>query len=97
MLTEHNMNLLDPLPKKLLEDIAVEKSQLPAIMDEDNVNEFRRIYDDSWVYRYAPLTGKKKSPPTKPYVEMLLLLDLFKKDAKRLAFNKYDVRHISIL
>lgn len=91
MLTEHNMNLLDPLPKKLLEDIATEKSQLPALMDEDNVNEFRRIYDDSWGARYAPLTGKKKSPPTKPYVEMLLLLDLFKKDAKRLGFNKYDV------
>lgn len=85
------MNLLDPFPKKLLEDIAKEKDHLPAIMDEDNVDEFRKIYDDSWAFRYKPLTGKKKTPPTKPYVEMLLLYDLLKKDAKRLAFNKYNV------
>jgi hypothetical protein len=84
------MNLLDPYPKKLLEDIAKEREYLPAVMDEDNVDEFRKIYDDSWAYRYGPLTGKKKTPPTKPYVEMLLLYDLLKKDAKRLAFNKYN-------
>lgn len=88
------MNLLDPYPKKLLEDIAKERDHLPAIMDEDNVDEFRKIYDDSWAFRYKPLTGKKKTPPTKPYVEMLLLYDLLKKDAKRLAFNKYNVRQI---
>lgn len=88
------MNYLDPFPKKLLEDIAKEKDHLPAIMDEDNVDEFRKIYDDSWAYRYKPLTGRKKTPPTKPYVEMLLLYDLLKQDAKRLAFNIYNVRQI---
>uniref|UniRef100_A0A336MPA5 CSON004876 protein n=1 Tax=Culicoides sonorensis TaxID=179676 RepID=A0A336MPA5_CULSO len=87
---QFNMNLLDPFPKKLLEDIAKEPAHQPAIMDEDNVDEFRKIYDDSWAVRYKPLTGKKKTPPTKPYVEMLLLYDLLKKDAKRLAFNKYN-------
>lgn len=83
--------MLDPFPKKLLEDISKEKDYLPAVIDEDNVDEFRKIYDDTWAYRYQTQTGKKKIPPTKPYVEMLLLYDLLKKDAKRLSFNKYNV------
>lgn len=71
--------------------ISEEKDQLPAQRDIDNVNEFRKLYDDSWAYRYQPLTGKKKVPPTKPYVEMLLLLDMLKRDAKRLNLNKFQV------
>jgi len=86
----YNLDLLDPLPRELLQVIANEKDQQPAQRDIDNVNEFRKLYDDSWAYRYRPLTGKKKIPATKPYVEMLLLLDQLKKDAKRLMFNKYQ-------
>ncbi len=81
---------MDNSPKKLLLDIINEPYHLPAIADMDNVNEFRKKFDDSY-YRSdkksepnmqmlkmnmriqmqrqrAMLTGKKKAPPTRPYV-----------------------------
>jgi hypothetical protein len=92
---ENDLQYLDILPKKLLLDILNEPHNLPAIRDLDNVNEFRKKYDDSF-YRYqksgalneqslrmsmriqmqqqrAMLTGKKKAPPTRPYVLMVML------------------------
>lgn len=92
---ENELQYLDPLPKKLLYDIRRESSRLPALLDLDNVNEFRKRYDDSFYPRYrnnkpnmqhmrmkmkiqmqrqgTMLTGKKKTPPTRPYVLMLML------------------------
>jgi hypothetical protein len=91
---ENDLQYLDALPKRLLLDILNESHNLPAIRDLDNVNEFRKKYDDSY-YRYqksganeqslrmnmriqmhqqrAMLTGKKKAPPTRPYVLMVML------------------------
>lgn len=76
-------------------DVLNEPYNLRAISDLDNVNEFRKKYDDSYDRNYrkgapnkdllkmnmkiqmyqqrATLTGKKKSPPTRPYVLMVML------------------------
>lgn len=92
---ESELQYLDPLPKKLLLDIHREPNRLPALLDLDNVNEFRKKYDDSYFPRYRNnvpdaqqmrlkmriqmqqqrpmLTGRKKPPPTRPYVHMLVL------------------------
>lgn len=94
-LLENELQYLDPLPKKLLTDIDREPNRLPALLDLDNVNEFRRKYDDSFYARQRKnvpnmqhmrmkmklqilqqrqtLTGRKKPPPTRPYVHMLML------------------------
>jgi hypothetical protein len=86
---------LDILPKKLLLDIQRDAKRRPALLDYDNVVEFRKVYDDSYNYPYKVrepnseqmkmnikiqmyqqkqmLTGKKKPPPTRPYVLMLML------------------------
>jgi hypothetical protein len=93
--TENELQYLDPLPKKLLLDIHGEPNRPPALLDLDNVNEFRKKYDDSFYPRYRNnvpnmqhmrmkmrlqmqqqrpmLTGRKKPPPTRPYVHMLML------------------------
>lgn len=92
---ENELQYLDPLPKKLLMQIAKESNLPFAILDIDNVNEFRRNYDDSYYPKYRKtnpdlqqmrmkmkiqmqqkrqmLTGRKKAPPTRPYVHMLML------------------------
>lgn len=92
---EKDLQYLDPLPKKLLLDIHREPEHQPALLDLDNVSEFRKKYDDSYYPRYRNnvpnmqhmrmkmriqmqqqrpmLTGKKKPPPTRPYVHMLML------------------------
>lgn len=92
---ENELQYLDPLPKKLLLDISRESNRAPALLDLDNVNEFRKKYDDSFYPRYRNnvpnmqhmrikmriqmqqqrpmLTGRKKAPPTRPYVHMLML------------------------
>ena len=86
---------MDYLPKRLLLDVLNEPYNLRAISDLDNVNEFRKKYDDSYDRNYrkgapnkdllkmnmkiqmyqqrATLTGKKKAPPTRPYVLMVML------------------------
>jgi hypothetical protein len=84
------LQLLDPLPKDLLVDINQENFEPPARLDDDNLMEFRKKYDDS--VKYAVRTsGKKRVPPTEPYVKMLLLYDLLKREAKVLMLNKYVV------
>lgn len=87
---EYDLQLLDPLPKALLQDIEQESPDLPALLDEDNVNEFLKMYDDHFARNIAT-TGRKKVPPTKPYVEMVVLYDLLKREAKTLMLNKFSV------
>lgn len=103
---------MDILPKKLLLDIVNEPYNLPAILDSDNVNEFRKKYDDSYHQssrksvpnkqmlkmnmkiqmqrQRAMLTGKKKAPPTRPWV--ILFLDRFKckSNDDRVKFLKFQ-------
>ncbi|CAO1415431.1 unnamed protein product [Diamesa serratosioi] len=105
------LQLLDPLPKKLLLDLHYETNQLPALLDQDNVIEFRKKYDDSYNSRYrnqSPsdqqmrvimkiqmqqqrpmLVGRKKPPPTRPYVFFLMLYDLLKRESKTKMLHKY--------
>lgn len=92
ILTEYNLELLDKLPKEIYINQANELPELPALLDEDNVNEFRRLYDDGYnrVIRSGS-TGNKRIPPTKPFVEMLILLDLLKREAKQAMLNMYHV------
>ena len=104
---------MDPLPKKLLLDLHYETNQLPALLDQDNVIEFRKKYDDSFKRRYrnqSPsdqqmrvimklqmqqqrpmLVGRKKPPPTRPYVFFLMLYDLLKRESKAKMLHKYGV------
>lgn len=49
-----------------------------------------RVYDDYNSRRPKPLTGKKKVPPTKPYIDMLMMYDLLKREAKKLGLQKYE-------
>lgn len=108
---ENELQYLDPLPKKLLIDINRESNRLPALLDLDNVNEFRKKYDDSFFARYRnnvlnmqhmrtkmrlqilqqrqTLTGRKKPPPTRPYVHMLMLYDLCKREAKNKKLHQF--------
>jgi hypothetical protein len=93
--TENELQYLDPLPKKLLLDIHRDSFRQHALLDLDNVNAFRKVYDDSFQPRWRSsepnmqhmrmkmrlqmqqarpmLTGRKKPPPTRPYVHMLML------------------------
>lgn len=129
---DYNLQLLDPLPLRLLQDIEGERYELPALLDKDNVNEFRKIYDDkyresetdsqqmsnvggnkphlidnrhdSWTSitagsisspnksagEGAKGSGRKRVPPTKPYIHMLMLYDLLKREAKKFMFNLYE-------
>lgn len=123
---DYNLQLLDPLPLRLLQDIEGERYELPALLDKDNVNEFRKIYDDkyresetdlqqmsnvggnkphltdnrhdSWTSsginknsgESAKGSGRKRVPPTKPYIHMLMLYDLLKREAKKFMFNLYE-------
>ncbi|XP_065094400.1 uncharacterized protein ImpE3 [Ochlerotatus camptorhynchus] len=118
---DYNLQLLDPLPLRLLEDIEGERYELPALLDKDNVNEFRKIYDDKYRESETDLqqiniaggnkphlmdnrhdsvssssimkggSGRKRVPPTKPYIHMLMLYDLLKREAKKFMFNLYEV------
>lgn len=86
-----NYDILDPLPKQLLNDIQNEGPNLPALTDEDNLREFLKKYDDSYG-RYVPSqTGMKEKPPTKPYVEFTLLYDLMKREAQGMMWGEYHV------
>lgn len=84
---------LHQLPAELLQDIEAEPFDLPNVSDQENVNEFRRVYDDFYTRTriYAPITGKKRVPPTRPYVLFLMLYDLYKREAKRLALHEFEV------
>lgn len=126
---DYNLQLLDQLPLRLLQDIEGERYELPALLDKDNVNEFRKIYDDKYHESEADLqqinneggdrlhltnnrhgsgastggsggnkniadgavgSGRKRVPPTKPYIHMLMLYDLLKREAKKFMFNLYE-------
>lgn len=87
---EDDLQFLHQLPAGLLQDIRSERYEQPALLDADNVNELLKVYDDFYG-RSDPVTGKKKVPPTKPYVQMLMLYDLLKREAKRLMLNKFEV------
>lgn len=89
---EYDLQYLHQLPAGLLQDIRLERYEQPALLDEDNVNEFHRVYDDFYG-RTQPVTGKKQTPPTRPYVQMVLLYDLLKRDAKQLMLNKFEVNY----
>jgi hypothetical protein len=132
LILENDLRYLSILPKKLLLDIYRDYNRLPAILDIDNVNEFRKIFDDSYynfgkyepssemmknsmriqgeelqfltlkfinnifcnisaLMQRATLTGKKKPPPTRPYVLMLMLYDLLKREAKALKLHNFSV------
>lgn len=75
----------------MLQDIAHERYEQPALLDTDNVNEFLKVYDDFYGRQNQPVTGRKKIPPTKPYVQMLMLYDLLKREAKKQMLNKFVV------
>lgn len=87
---EYDLQFLHQLPSSLYQDILYERYEQPALLDKDNVDEFLKVYDDFYG-RNQPVTGRKKIPPTKPYVQMLMLYDLLKREAKRLMLNKFEV------
>lgn len=89
--TEYDLQFLHQLPSGLLQDILYERYEQPAFLDKDNVDEFRKVYDDFYG-RNQPVTGRKKVPPTKPYVQLLMLYDLLKREAKKLMLNKFQVK-----
>ncbi|XP_055638479.1 uncharacterized protein LOC129776708 [Toxorhynchites rutilus septentrionalis] len=121
---EYDLQLLDPLPYRLRQDIDNERNELPALLDIDNVNEFRRIYDDKYPGGVDSLIdshktnnggntedvnnrisgsgnpggkGKKRVPPTKPYIHMLMLYDLLKREAKKFMFNMSEGYGLEII
>lgn len=84
---------LHQYPAELLQDIENESDQLPKISDQEIANDFRRVYDDFFtrVRVFAPVTGKKRVPPTRPYVLFLVIYDLYKREAKRLSLQDFAV------
>ncbi|XP_055609150.1 uncharacterized protein LOC129756325 [Uranotaenia lowii] len=124
---DFNLQLLAPLPRRLLHDIMAERYELPAFLDKDNVNEFRNIFDDQlrnkkdqleWIDNFVsystPLPGdarrstigvtitgrmggRKRVPPTKPYIHMLMLYDMLKREAKKNMFEIYEGYSAEIL
>ncbi|XP_035900445.1 uncharacterized protein LOC118506839 [Anopheles stephensi] len=96
--TLQNAELLDPLPAKVLQDFNREPYEPLALRPEDNANEFRRLYDDNYRGPISVLVlekgtkkgGKKRVPPTKPYLHMLVLYDLLKREAKKNMYSIYE-------
>lgn len=88
---------MDPLPSGLLQDILYEPYEQPSLSDAENINEFRRLYDDFYgrAVSDGSQTGKKRVPPTRPYVQFLMLYDLMKRDAKRLMLQTFEVCFLS--
>lgn len=84
---------LNQYPAELLQDIENESYEAPKGTDQEMANEFRRVYDDFFtrVRIFAPITGKKRIPPTRPYVLFLILYDLCKREAKRLGLHEFTV------
>lgn len=84
---------LHQYPAELLQDIENEPYQQSKVSEQEIINEFRRVYDDFFtrVRVFAPVTGKKRVPPTRPYVLFLIIYDLFKREAKRLSLQEFTV------
>lgn len=94
-------------------DIYQDYLRRPALLDYDNVIEFRKVFDDSYRFQYGTqeptreqmlhnmriqvqqqrpsVIFKKKVPPTRPYVLMLMLYDLLKREAKTKKLHQYEV------
>lgn len=85
--------LLDPYPADLLQEIENEPYEQHKGTDQEIVNKFRRMYDDFFarVRVFSPITGKKRVPPTRPYVLFLMFYDLCKREAKRLGLQEFTV------
>lgn len=84
---------LHQYPAELLQDIENEAYERPKANDQDAINDFRRTYDDFFarVRVFSPITGKKRVPPTRPYVLFLIFYDLCKREAKRLHLQEFTV------
>lgn len=84
---------LHQLPAELLQDIESEPVESPKLPDLAIVDNFRKVYDDfhTRISGTGSLTGKKKVPETRPYVLFLMIYDLCKREAKRLALQEVEV------
>lgn len=92
----------DPLPLALIKDILTETEHDEFTNDVESLDNFLRLYDDNYgraafdpesaMDRWSTTStaGKKRVPPTKPYVEFLLVYDLLKRDAKAANLSKYE-------
>ncbi|KAH8382751.1 hypothetical protein KR009_005123 [Drosophila setifemur] len=90
----------DQLPLSLIRDIQTEHNDFTN--DVESLDNFLRLYDDNYGraafdvesamdrWSSASIAGKKRVPPTKPYVDFLLLYDLLKRDAKANNLSKYE-------
>ncbi|XP_017140483.1 uncharacterized protein LOC108154657 [Drosophila miranda] len=92
----------DKLPLSLIRDIQSEIRHDDFTNDVESLDNFLRLYDDNYGraafdfesamdrWSTASTAGKKRVPPTKPYVDFLLVYDLLKRDAKAANLNKYE-------
>lgn len=90
------------LPLSLIRDIITEINHDDFNNDVESLDNFLRLYDDNYgratldadsaMDRWSTTStaGKKRVPPTKPYVEFLLVYDLLKRDAKSSNLSKYE-------
>lgn len=90
------------LPLSLIRDIITEPNHDDFTNDVESLDNFLRLYDDNYgratidsdtaMDRWSTTStaGKKRVPPTKPYVEFLLVYDLLKRDAKSSNLSKYE-------
>ncbi|XP_037954236.1 uncharacterized protein LOC119684296 [Teleopsis dalmanni] len=97
-----NPEAFDKLPLGLIRDIQTETEHDEFTNDVESLDNFLRLYDDNYgraafdsdtaVDRWSATStaGKKRVPPTKPYVEFLLVYDLLKRDAKAANLSKYE-------
>lgn len=92
----------DKLPLSLIRDIQTEALHDDFTNDVESLDNFLRLYDDNYgraafdvesaMDRWSSTStaGKKRVPPTKPYVDFLLVYDLLKRDAKAANLSKYE-------
>ncbi|XP_039492700.1 uncharacterized protein LOC120452512 [Drosophila santomea] len=90
----------DDLSLSLIRDIQNERYDFTN--DVESLDNFLRLYDDNYGraafgsesamdrWSTASIAGKKRVPPTKPYVDFLLVYDLLKRDAKAASLSKYE-------
>ncbi|XP_036341816.1 uncharacterized protein LOC118751156 [Rhagoletis pomonella] len=97
-----NTDGFDKLTLALIRDIQTETEHDEFTNDVESLDNFLRLYDDNYgratfdsdnaLDRWSSTStaGKKRVPPTKPYVEFLLVYDLLKRDAKAANLSKYE-------
>ncbi|XP_064540173.1 uncharacterized protein ImpE3 [Drosophila montana] len=98
----HDDTDFDRLPLSLIRDIQTEALHDDFTNDVESLDNFLRLYDDNYgraafdvesaMDRWSSTStaGKKRVPPTKPYVDFLLVYDLLKRDAKAANLSKYE-------